>query len=72
MVPGTLNGFWGFYNYPNVGVNFEAVKSMKFHSDTGGHFIFLGGLVHFSKYPPFCLRSRSRIVTVRLGMEINL
>ncbi len=72
MVPGTLNGFWDFYNYPNVGVSLEAVKSIKFYSDTGGHFIFLGGLLHFSKDPPFCLCTTSRIVAVRLGKEINL
>jgi hypothetical protein len=46
------------------GVNLEAVKSIKFHSDTGGHFIFWAGLLNFSKDPPFCLCTTSRIVTV--------
>ncbi len=55
-----------------MGVSLEAVKSIKFYSDTGGHFIFLGGLLHFSKDPPFCLCTTSRIVAVRLGKEINL
>jgi hypothetical protein len=64
-------GFGVFTIIPMRGSIWRPLNLQKFHSDTGGHFIFLGELLHFSKDSPFCLCTTSRFVTVRLGMEIN-